>query len=157
MGSKFLDWCIEQGCMLKRGSVSDFPVYGSGIVATESVSPGVDICVVPLSLLMNVHTAKQAPFWSVAESMCIDFSSDMDIVLCHLVFERNHAHLSRWRPYLNILGHPAVPLLASSEELLCIKNTSMHLELTKLGKAIDRLASKMSVVVAARPGKMKLF
>lgn len=147
----FLKWCLDQGCLLKRGTISDIPGYGSGIVATADVVAGVDVCIVPLDLIMNVHSARKAPFWSIVEAMKLDFSSDHEIVLVHLVYERNNIH-SRWQPYIAAVGVPRVPLLASPEELACIRGTSMHLELTKMNKAIDRLAAKMSVVEAARPG-----
>jgi hypothetical protein len=149
----FLKWCLDQGCLLKRGAIAEIPGCGAGIIATESVTAGVDICVVPLSLMMNVHSARQAPFWSIAQAMKIDFASDHEIVLVHLVFERNNVN-SKWAPYIASVGHPMVPLLASPEELACVRGTSMHLELSKMNKAIDRLAAKMSVVVAARPGKV---
>ncbi len=147
----FAEWCASRGCLLPRVSlVSDMPGFGGAVVAKEDIPPGLDVVVVPLALLMNVHSARRAPFWNVCEAMGVAFASDHEVLLVHVLYERNNA-ASAWRPYLDMLGVPEVPLLAPAEELACIKGTSMALELSKINKSLHVLAERMRPVTIARP------
>lgn len=145
------EWCRSKGCLFPRVDIVDsIPGFGGGVVAKEAIPPGIDVVVVPLSLLMNVHSARKAPFWPVCEAMGVEFLSDHEVVMTHLVYERNNP-ASFWRPYIDSLGVPDVPLLAAPPVLACIKGTSMHLELTRTQKSLARLAERLRPVAVGRP------
>lgn len=146
----FGSWCREQGCQFPRLQVAgNLPLFGNGLIAATDVPSGLDVVVVPLSMLLNQHSAEKAPFFSVAAAMSVRLSA-ADLPICQLAFEAVNPS-SRWRPYLDTIAIPSVPLLASQPELACLRGTHLAVELGRLNRGVARLAELLRPVVAARP------